>query len=440
MISLKAKGKQALQPLKRAAARMAYAGSVLASRLPGQLWLTERRMKYDRYALIVAHDRYVKAAGGTQKSVYEQVAWLASNRIGAIVIYPFRPYAFLGTAPAYYGLLLDGAFRGCFGVAQLRDWLVANRERLALFYTHHLLYWQYTDYMTLARSMAAQGLRPVVVLHDFFTLCSSYHLMFEAGQAGESRDFGTRRSCVADIVAAASPAAAICRSCRHSAELAEWRAAARSVLELADQIIAPSEFVRSTVSAIHKDIGPKISIHPHLKRVRPRAAHKPRPEGKLRLAFLGHSTELKGRAIWERLCGDASLRLHYQFHHIGSREPATDHVAKHRYSFVREGRMAATDLLLRHDIDLVLLWSLAPESYSYTLQEAIAAGARVLTSPRSGNIALTLLAHPEWGRVLADEEALLALLRDPETVKDWIAGPRTRYELEYNALPSEKEG
>jgi hypothetical protein len=97
--------------------------------------------------------------------------------------------------------------------------------------------------------------------------------------------------------------------------------------------------------------------------------------------------------------------------------------------------MAAVDLLIKHDIDLALLWSIVPESYSYTLQEAAAAGVPVLTSPKSGNIAATIDMHPELGKVLQNEDQLLAFLLDVEQVRCYVAGDRARYDLEYNHLP-----
>ncbi|MOA13259.1 hypothetical protein D3C78_1333030 [compost metagenome] len=186
---------------------------------------------------------------------------------------------------------------------------------------------------------------------------------------------------------------------------------------------------------MYGEIVHKLTIKSHLVFNEQSIVNKPKPvHRKLRLAYLGYKMDNKGWKLWERLYKDKALGELYEFHHIGSQENYSDHVVMHPYSFIKEGRMAATNLLAKHDIDLVLLWSIVPESYSYTLQESIAAGVPVLTSPLSGNIAATIDAHPELGKVLYNEEQLQELLFNTGEVLSYVSGDRARYVLEYNHL------
>lgn len=402
------------------------------------------RLSYKKYALIISHTNYLESMGGTEKYIYEQASHLAYNDVGVIQIYPAQSYTFLGTKEGtYYGVVADGQFKGFHSISEIVSWLTKLHIQLKMLYTHHLLNWQISDYMTLYQQAKNQfSFVHTMFMHDFFVLCSSYHMMYEPKTEFSVKQAGERRSCISEIVAASEcgKEAAICQSCRYSLQLSEWRQAIQPILDNVDQIVVPSTFVKDTVSAVYSDIADKIIVKGHLVFTEQTIVYKPKPtERKLRIAYLGYKMDNKGWQFWERLYKDQSLRQNYEFHHVGSPEGYADHVVMHQYSFLKDGKMAATNLLINHEIDLVLLWSIVPESYSYTLQEAIAAGVPVLTSPKSGNIAATIDLHPELGKVLHSEDQLLTFLANTEEVKCYVSGERARYVLEYNHLSLTKE-
>ncbi|MGX4585827.1 hypothetical protein [Paenibacillus chitinolyticus] len=397
------------------------------------------RLPYKQYALIFSHTNYLESMGGTEKYIYEQASYLSQNSVGIIQIYPGQSYSLLNTKEdTFYGVVVSDQFIGFYSVKEIMEWLSRIHRHLAEIYTHHLLNWQISDYTALLRNVEEAGVLPhTFFMHDFFALCSSYHMMYQPKIRQSIKEAKERRSCIADIITAAGTDAAICQNCTHGIALAEWREALRPVLHQSDRIVVPSDFVKETVAAVYPDMTDKIRVRGHLIFDRQTIIYKPRPENrKIRLAFLGYKMENKGWPVWERLYKDEALGRLYEFHHIGSQEKYADQVAVHRYSFLREGRMGAPNLLIAQDIDLVLLWSIVPESYSYTLQESIAAGVPVLTSPLSGNIAATIDAHPELGKVLSGEDELKAFLFDPEHVRNYVSGDRARYVLEHNHLPS----
>lgn len=73
----------------------------------------------------------------------------------------------------------------------------------------------------------------------------------------------------------------------------------------------------------------------------------------------------------------------------------------------RSDRHAAIDLLRRHAVDLVLLLSTWPETFSFVAHEAMVAGAYIICLPDSGNVA-AVVRQTGRGCVLADEAAVLA--------------------------------
>jgi glycosyltransferase involved in cell wall biosynthesis len=65
------------------------------------------------------------------------------------------------------------------------------------------------------------------------------------------------------------------------------------------------------------------------------------------------------------------------------------------------------DALRTHRIDVAFLWSVWPETFCFTLHEAMAAGCYVVTNPNSGNIQATVV-QANCGKVFASEEEVVA--------------------------------
>jgi len=140
-----------------------------------------------------------------------------------------------------------------------------------------------------------------------------------------------------------------------------------------------------------------------------------------RLAFFGAGVAHKGWGVFERLCGHAELRGRYDLYHIGEAISGTpDGVVHVPFSVQGQGVHAGIRALLEHGIDLVLLLSVVPESYSYTLHEAYAAGVPVLAFRDSGNIALKIREKEVYGAVFRGEQELLAFLRDLAAVERFL--------------------
>ncbi|MFD1884905.1 hypothetical protein [Paenibacillus wenxiniae] len=399
------------------------------------------RLPYKQYALMFSHTNYLESMGGTEKYIHEQVSHLSESNIGIIQIYPGQRYLFLDMKEdTYYGVVVGNQFRGFYSIREIAAWLSSIHPRLVHMYTHHLLNWQNRDYRMLLQQVETDVLLPhTFFMHDFFAVCSSYHMMYESRISHNVQKVQERYTCIPDIIATAGQSASICQSCIHGTVLKEWRQALEPTLLQVDRVIVPSEFVRETVIAVYPEMQSKLLVQEHLIFDNQKVVTKPKPDHrKIRLAYLGYRMDNKGWSTWERLYQDDALSRLYEFHHIGSQEHYSNQVIHHRYSFLREGTMGASNLLITQDIDLVVLWSIVPESYSYTLQEAIAAGIPVLTSPISGNIAATIDAHPEIGKVFSDEQELKAFLLDSDYVRAYVAGERARYTLTYNHLPTDE--
>ena len=110
----------------------------------------------------------------------------------------------------------------------------------------------------------------------------------------------------------------------------------------------------------------------------------------LNVAFLGHPVFHKGWEEWTKLVGMFSDNDLFKFYHFGI---TTDKSLSHRFvrtSVSRNNRYAMVDGLKKHSIDICFLWSIWPETFSFTLYESMAAGCYILTHKDSGNIQFTV--------------------------------------------------
>lgn len=213
-----------------------------------------------------------------------------------------------------------------------------------------------------------QGCPVILVVHDFFYLCPTFHLVDRDG-----------RFC------GICPAGKENTACLHNhpylyssfdAEgLRSQREHFRRLLPRIDLLIFPSR----TAQRIFTDFYPlgdtAYRIIPHGSPLEKSASRQAVvEEGPLKVALLGTLSPHKGRRAFEqivsRLQGDEKIR----FYHYGDETPAgLPLVSRGRYS-----RHAIVELIRQDAIDLILLLSSWPETFSYTLSEAIAAGVPVI--------------------------------------------------------------
>ena len=152
---------------------------------------------------------------------------------------------------------------------------------------------------------------------------------------------------------------------------------------------------------------------------------------KIRVAFIGNGTVIKGWKKWIEAV-DAIQKTpaadRYEFYHLGN-APENREYIKFIPVSVKEDKDAMIHAMQEHDIDVVLLFSGWPETYSYTYYESVAADKFVITSEYSGNIKEQVEARKNGVVLPYDSEVLLEYLKDTDNVeKDlqtYYSSPRT---------------
>ena len=224
----------------------------------------------------------------------------------------------------------------------------------------------------------ALGAKVVVVLHDYFLLCPDWNLLHADGKAcGEPRAAFDNRRCIECLGRRVTSRAGL--PAPGMAELIlERTALCRSVLEQADVLIAPSEFVRDQFTrAWGTEVGGRIRIVPHGTMPHPyQADYEPRKE--LRVAFLGNANPLKGVDTFAeaaRRMRGSSVRFRILGRlPVGSTISASDNLELRGPYVQRELSR------LLQDVDVVFIGSIAHETYCLTLDESFRAGVPVIAT------------------------------------------------------------
>ncbi|MCY9592022.1 methyltransferase domain-containing protein [Paenibacillus chitinolyticus] len=379
----------------------------------------------ERYILVFSHTNYLNSMGGTEKYIYEQASYNARSGIGTVQIFPSNRYDFYAEEESFYGINVGDTFLGYLTAQEIVEFIQDSAHKYKKTYIHHLLFWIYSDFKNIFEAVNYLGISSVFVAHDFFACCSSYHMMYS--------DSNGKKGCIPDLMTHGTEN--VCIKCDHYADLEKRKEIFNDIFNVCEKIVLPSQYVLEVFKLIYPKWEDKFLVHGHLRLVKDGTSEKEKVNEKIKIAYLGYKMENKGWSTWLKMINNEQFSDLYEFHHIGSSEHYSTNVRSHEYSFINDGRMAATNLLKKENIDIVLLWSIVPESYSYTLYESIAAGVPVVTNKHSGNIAFSVQNSSEdIGVVLNNEKELWALLSDNNSVLNLVNRARNLYELEYNEL------
>ncbi len=345
--------------------------------------------------LSVSHDAYTREVGGTQILIADEQARF--NDAGAVYLHLAPVVARLHLVHAQgpdartnpLRATLDGRELGCFDAATLVEVLTGLEDALParrLLVCHCLLGHDPADVARLHAALRPQ--RSVFWLHDYSSLCEGYNLL--------------RNDAV--FCAAPPPDSPGCRICVHGAGRPRHLRAVQALFEaVAFDVVAPSEAALATwrAGAASDAALPhaRALVHPHAEVVplaRRRslvpAALRGTAASPVRVAFMGHPGGHKGWSGFLGVLEDCASDPAFRFFHLGVAPAVPDGPV--RFVPVRvtaTTRDAMRTTLEEHAIDLALVLSPWPETFSFVTFEALAAGADVLALEGGGNVADAVL-------------------------------------------------
>ncbi len=351
--------------------------------------------------LTFSHDDYSRSVGGSQLCVQREAAEFARLGVNHLHVFPANgwPTVRSGATRTPMGVLLNGETVGSFVPHDISRALKSyHAEGPRSFAIHQMLGHSSRDVVDIVRAAGMNA--GYFWLHDMGSLCAGVHLMRNDVE-----------SC-----GAPPPQSAACGVCIYgAARSGQLREHELLFSRLDLTVIAPSQVALDTWRE-GSDFGAREAlVLPHATLV-PSDEPPPMRDGPLRIAFPGTPSIHKGWPIFNHLANRFAADPRYEFFHLASR-PASGTTARHHHVAVTVDQpLAMRQAMIDLSIDVALVWSLWLETFCFVAYEAAAAGAAVVTSPESGNVA-AFAADSEHGLVLPDEQALEALFESGEILQ-----------------------
>jgi O-antigen biosynthesis protein len=161
--------------------------------------------------------------------------------------------------------------------------------------------------------------------------------------------------------------------------LAQWQANQRPLLEAAERVIAPSGFAVELYRRHFPNARYRVAFHPEWEQQAPYPAVTPTllgAEERLRVLVFGAISLEKGADLLEAVANLAAEQVRpLEFHLIGYAYRPLDRSVREHGPYDEAGIITQIQALGPHLVWFPALW---PETYSYTLSEALMAGTPIL--------------------------------------------------------------
>ena len=350
----------------------------------------------NEYVISLSHDDYTRIVGGVQLVVNDEQVTYNERGIDYLHIYPFitNPRLLRNHESFVIGINCNGK---SIGALNSGDFLAVLKrlksKRLLNVLIHHTLGFEISFIYRILNELGNK--RGRFWLHDNFSICPGYTLLRNDLVYCDAPDVNSNT----------------CVTCKYGNARRLQQPVFRKFFENnLLEVVAPSQFTldlwkqKSSFAIISEKVVPHIDLN--WKGILPSR----QPNHPIRIGFLGYPVYWKGWETWMRLVGNFSGDSRYQFYCFTSRSKVSDKMKRVSVSVSKNDRFSMVKALRDHKIDVAFLWSLCPETFSFTLYESLAAGCYVLTYKDSGNIQAYLNQNKNRGLVLNDEQALFELL------------------------------
>lgn len=229
-----------------------------------------------------------------------------------------------------------------------------------LIHIHHMKH-HYFDIVDIAKE---NKIKIIYSLHDFYSVCPLINKMYCNKEYCNNHNADKCKECLLKTYK------------YNEMTIIEWRKRFKKLFEYSYKIIAPTESCKNEILMTYPDI--KIDIIEHGVELK-KTKEYPALEDTMDVAFLGAIGVIKGSNIVNNIIKKKHKNIN--FHLIGTYDRILSKKEKKRIDY--HGQYKREDLpklLKENNIKLICLLSTCPETYSYTLTEAIANGIPVLVS------------------------------------------------------------
>ncbi len=325
-----------------------------------------------RVIVHLLHTDLLRRMGGSEKYVRDVNEYLLQERgISSICLSPH-----IIDDEQYVSMAVDGRQFGTLSVDSLFYLLTRlielNLLTIESFTLQHTMNWLSTEIDRVVDFFSGLTVNRSMIVHDFYLVCSQYNLLYNDTAYCGAPDKETSH---------------FCSTCSYGSNLAAHRNRSRELLSKFNRVVAPSQSTAAVLKRIFPESEQSITVRPHLQFAEPAAARHATSlsDERIRCIYLGVPTAAKGRYRYESLA--KKFRNKFEWITVGAEAFLPLEIsAKHiHYNFLDGDR--SRPLLAPLAPGFVILASSWPETFSYTLHEALEAGLPVLTTAESGNIA-----------------------------------------------------
>lgn len=349
-----------------------------------------------RYAISLSHDNFIDRVGGVQINIYDELTKSNLEGINYLHIYPyyFNPNLMINNYPFFVGLSWNGKKLGVTNGIEL--FLALNQLsslKLTKIIIHHLMGFNLEFVKMLLNEFGNNQGR--FWIHDHFSICPSFYLLRNDIENCNAPDLNSNA----------------CMICRYVDARKVHREAMQSLF--ADnkfEVIAPSNYALNIWKDNFFPRGLPGTVFPHAKVIWTESLPKSDFNHSIRIAFVGFPVYHKGWETWLSLTSKYSKNTRFKFFLFSNRAGKSGNYSRVKTTVTNRDRDAMVNNLKSNHIDVVVLWSICPETFSFTLYESLAAGCYIITNKNSGNIKDYILANPRKGIVLDNDEQLYEFL------------------------------
>lgn len=378
----------------------------------------------NQYVLAVSYGNYLKADGGVDKVIAEHCQLFNNAGVSYIQIAPLKPGGISGMIfncikRNIYTLVIDGSFQKLVDEEEIIRMLMRyerGEKQMIAFHIHHL---KKNNIRFLNRISSIAKCNTYFFVHDYNSICEHPNLL-ENG----SRFCGYTAKPCDD-----------CIDCQYVHGIKSIQQKTRKILGSFKNlyIVAPSKIAMNLWLMTFGDLVQEnhCFVVPHQKAFGVNTL-VPDLNGKIKIAFLGKFGDNKGKNEWIKVANVVkSEKLEYELFYFGTSDIKIDGVTNVYVQVKPDNPKAMYEALVDNGINCAFLWSLCPETYSYTYHEAYSANCLVITDSDSGNIA-SLVNENNNGKVYSTIEQFISDLRD-DTILDIMNKSTSKGPLKYEA-------
>ncbi|WP_207649882.1 glycosyltransferase [Butyrivibrio proteoclasticus] len=314
----------------------------------------------------------------------------------------------IGIKISGWGLAFCGEFIGVFSEKRISS-LIRNlmaREKCCGVFIHHLK-WSNLDALQRILSFSKEI---VFFVHDYYSCCFQTNLLKnDVAFCGDARLYASK-----------------CSDCVYYSKSLQMVEKIKWFLGTFNKVtvIAPSE----TAAGFWKEVFPmyagnvRVEGHFRISNGIEQTVRKIPENGKLNVAFVGDGIHAKGADLWYNAldCLSEEVREKYNFYHMGSHSPNNKNIICVPIENALRGNDYMTQQLIQKKIDVAVLFSVVPETYSFTFFEALKARCFVITNGLSGNIAKLVKENRNGIIIEPDTDSLVKVLSDISELKKMV--------------------